>query len=92
MNTRVKFKIKGEVILTVTGKPVKSLGKWFDTSLKDTESITQMVIQGEEWMCKIDRSGPSGMVLPTRRSTKTIVATNDLRRTFGNSGKDGKKD
>ena len=33
-----------------------------------------------------------GMVLPTRRSTKTIVATNDLRRTFDDSGKDGKED
>ena len=60
VNTRMKFKIKGEVIPTVTEKPVKSLGKWFDTSLKDTESITQMVIQGEEWMCKIDRSGLPG--------------------------------
>ena len=88
----MKFKIEGEVIPTVTGKPVKCLGKWFDTSLKDTESITQMVIQGEEWMCKIDRSGPSGMVLPTQRSTKTIVANNDLRRTLDNSGKDGKED
>ena len=56
----MKFKIKGEVIPTVTEKPVKSLGKWFDTSLKDTESITQMVIQGEEWMYKIDRSGLPG--------------------------------
>ena len=60
VNTRMKFKIKGEVIPTVTEKPVKSLWKWFDTSLKDTESITQMVIQGEEWMCKIDRSGLPG--------------------------------
>ena len=35
-------------------------GEMVYTSLKDTESITQMVIQGEEWMRKIDRSGLPG--------------------------------
>ena len=60
---RMKFKPeKSRSLVLKKGKekPVKSLGKWFDTSLKDTESITQMVIQGEEWMCKFDRSGLPG--------------------------------
>lgn len=57
---RFRFKVGDKVIPTVTEKPVKSLGKWFDSSLKDTGSIKMMVAQVDEWMQQVEKSGLPG--------------------------------
>ena len=39
IKSTARFTIAGEFIPTVTEKPVKSLGKWFDSSTKDQAAI-----------------------------------------------------
>jgi hypothetical protein len=56
----IRFKIGGDYIPTVTQKPVKSLGKWFDDTLKDARGIKSMEKQANEWMVTVDRSGLPG--------------------------------
>lgn len=36
------FYIVGESILMVAEKPIKSLGRWYDASLKDTAQVAQI--------------------------------------------------
>lgn len=60
VSDRYKFKIRGEVIPTVSEKPIKSLGKVFDSSLSDKESINAMKDQAKTMMEKVDRSGLPG--------------------------------
>ena len=57
---RFHFRINGELIPTVTGQPVKSLGKWFRSSLSDKESVTEMQQQCDDWMKAVDKSGLPG--------------------------------
>jgi len=56
----VRFKIGGKVIPTVAEQPVKSLGKWFDSTLGDRASVKETVKQAEVWMKGIDKSGLPG--------------------------------
>jgi hypothetical protein len=56
----LRFKINGQTIPTVSEQPVKSLGKWFDDTLKDKDSIQKMVKQTELWMETIEKSGLPG--------------------------------
>ena len=44
-----KFSVDGEEILTVQDQPMKSLGRWYDTSLTDMarkEELNSQVIEG----------------------------------------------
>jgi hypothetical protein len=54
------FKIRGKLNLTVAEQPVKNLGKWFDRSLRDKNSVKKMVKQSDECMETIDKSGLPG--------------------------------
>lgn len=48
------------MIPSVTEKPVKSLGKFFDSSLKDSAAIKQIKCDLTTWLTAIDRSGLPG--------------------------------
>ncbi|TWW74378.1 hypothetical protein D4764_14G0003790 [Takifugu flavidus] len=47
----------GTVIPSITEQPVKSLGKLFDSSLKDTAAIQKSTEELGEWLTKVDKSG-----------------------------------
>ena len=55
-----RFKLSGEFIPTIKQNPVKSLGKRFDDSLKDTVAIQETKENLERWLNKIERSGLPG--------------------------------
>ena len=57
---RFCFKINGELIPTMTEQPVKSLCKWFGSSLSDKESVKEMRQQVEDSMNAVDKSGLPG--------------------------------
>ncbi len=52
--------ISGTVILTITEEPVKSLGKHFDSSLKDSATIQKSNKELGAWLTKIDKSSLPG--------------------------------
>lgn len=60
VSNRFRYEVQGEVIPTITDKPVKSLGKWFNESLKDVTVIKEVVEQLEEWLKIVDKSGLPG--------------------------------
>ncbi|GAA6111895.1 uncharacterized protein LOC122132692 [Tachysurus ichikawai] len=56
-----KFKlVQGEVIPNIQGNQIRCLGKWYDDSLSDKNSISSTGKQVEEWLKKIDKSGLPG--------------------------------
>ena len=54
---KVRFTVAGEKIPTLSEKPIKSLGKTFNSSLKDTAAKQKTNKDLEEWLTKIDKSG-----------------------------------
>ncbi|TWW53841.1 hypothetical protein D4764_0194930 [Takifugu flavidus] len=54
---RFRFSISGTVIPSITEQPVKSLGKLFDSSLKDTAAIQKSTEELGGWLTKVDKSG-----------------------------------
>ena len=54
------FRVEGREIPTLSEKPVKSLGKWFCSSLKDTPAINEACMELDSWMGKLDKSGLPG--------------------------------
>ncbi|XP_061101211.1 uncharacterized protein LOC133130563 [Conger conger] len=57
---KVRFNISGKAIPTITEKPVKSLGKIFDSSLRDTSSIQSTCTELDGWLKTVDKSGLPG--------------------------------
>ena len=57
---KVRFTVAGETIPTLSKKPIKSLGKTFNSSLKDTTTKQKTIKDLEEWLTKIDKSGLPG--------------------------------
>ncbi|TWW71597.1 hypothetical protein D4764_16G0000940 [Takifugu flavidus] len=55
-----RFSISGTVIPSITEQPVKSLGKLFDSSLKDTAAIQKSTEELGGWLTKVDKSGLPG--------------------------------
>ncbi len=55
-----RFTLGGTRIPTVTEKPVKSLGKIFDSSLKDAAALQQTKSDLSSWLTAIDKSGLPG--------------------------------
>lgn len=55
-----KFKVNGQVIPTLTEKPVKCLGKWYRATLNDRQSVVETHNQLVEWMQNIDTTGLPG--------------------------------
>ncbi|KAK7915664.1 hypothetical protein WMY93_011425 [Mugilogobius chulae] len=60
VDSKFQFSIAGTAIPTISEKPVKSLGKVFDSSLKDTESIKVTIASLDTWLKAVDRSGLPG--------------------------------
>lgn len=54
------FSISGTVIPSITEQLVKSLGKFFDSSLKDPVAIQKSTQQLGTWLTKVDKSGLPG--------------------------------
>ena len=57
---RFSFSIAGAQIQQVTDKPVKSLGKWFDSTLSDKVFIKDTVLQLSVWFSEVDKTGLPG--------------------------------
>ena len=57
---RFQFNIEGALIPSVSEKPVKSLGKVFDSSLKDTSAVQSTCQELDSWLRAVDRSGLPG--------------------------------
>ena len=55
-----RFSISGNSIPSLTDKPVKSLGKVFHNSLKDTSNIKEASCNLSTWLTRVDRSGLPG--------------------------------
>ena len=49
------FKVGGQAIPTVSEEPVKSLGRWYDDTLRDTRQSKETAQSSEEGLRKIDR-------------------------------------
>ncbi len=57
---RFHFTLEGSQIPSVTERPVKSLGKIFDSSLKDTAALQQTSSDVTNWLTAVDKSGLPG--------------------------------
>ncbi|XP_063054019.1 uncharacterized protein LOC134448252 [Engraulis encrasicolus] len=57
---KFRFNIAGTPIPSITEKPVKSLGKVFDSSLKDKTSIQTACAELDGWLKSVDKSGLPG--------------------------------
>ena len=55
MNQNINFIVGGQRILTVSEEPVKSLGRWFDESLKDINQAKETSRTLQDGLHKIDR-------------------------------------
>ncbi|XP_053332775.1 uncharacterized protein LOC128506382 [Clarias gariepinus] len=60
VDDKFRFYIKGIAIPTISEKPVKSLGKVFDSSLKDSSSIQSTCAELDGWLKSVDKSGLPG--------------------------------
>jgi len=60
ITSRFKLEVQGEPIPTIVGNPIKCLGKWFDESLTDKKNVSSTVMQAEEWLRRIEKSGLPG--------------------------------
>lgn len=57
---KFRFSLDGTQIPSVTEKPIKSLGKTFDCTLKDAASIKATNRELEAWLTAVDKSGLPG--------------------------------
>ncbi|TWW81809.1 hypothetical protein D4764_01G0016240 [Takifugu flavidus] len=57
---RFRFALGGTPIPTVMEKPVKSLGKVFNSSLRDSDALLQAKADLRSWLTAIDKSGLPG--------------------------------
>ncbi|KAK0148843.1 hypothetical protein N1851_010754 [Merluccius polli] len=57
VTNKFHFTLSGTQIPSITEKPVKSLGKVFDCSLKDTAAIHATNLELEAWLATVDKSG-----------------------------------
>ncbi|XP_067284127.1 uncharacterized protein [Pseudorasbora parva] len=60
VSNKFSFTLGKTQIPSITDKPVKSLGKVFDCSLKDTAAIHATNIELEGWLAAVDKSGLPG--------------------------------
>ncbi|KAJ3614940.1 hypothetical protein NHX12_018509 [Muraenolepis orangiensis] len=57
---KFRFNIADTAIPSISEKPVKSLGKMFDCSLRDTTSIQSTCTELDGWLKSVDKSGLPG--------------------------------
>ena len=62
MSKTTHFKVGGQAIPTVSEEPVKSLGRWYDDTLRDTRQSKETAQSSEEGIRKIDRCPLLGAV------------------------------
>ena len=55
LNQNVNFEIDGQRIPTVSDLPVKSLGRWYNESIKDTNQVKESSKTLQEGLLKTDR-------------------------------------
>ena len=55
LNQNINFEIGGQRIPTVSDLPVKSLGRWYDESMKDTNQVKETSKTLQEGLLKINR-------------------------------------
>ena len=60
VNQNINFTVGGQRIPTVSEEPVKSLGRWFDESLKDINQEKEAFRRFQEGLHKIDRPSLQG--------------------------------
>ena len=60
VTNKYRFRVADMEIPSITEKPVKSLGKVFNSSLSDKDSIKQTTRQFSEWLSTIDKSSLPG--------------------------------
>ena len=60
MADKFRFSIAGTPIPTISEKPIKSLGKFFDSSLRDAASIKNTCEELEGWLKDVDKTGLPG--------------------------------
>ena len=96
---RVRFTIAEEKIPTLNEKPVKSLDKIFNGSLRDTAAIHKSIQNLKEWLKEIDKTGLPGrfkawifqhavlprILWPLLQYEFTITTVGTLERTISNS-------
>ena len=57
---KFRFNITGTAIQTISEEQVKSLGKVFDSSLRDTTSIQSTCTELDGWLKSVDKAGLPG--------------------------------
>ena len=57
---RLRFRVDGELIPSLSEKPIKCLGKTFDDTLKDVNNIKSMCEQLDKWLEVVDKSDLPG--------------------------------
>ncbi len=57
---KFRFFVDGTAIPSITEKPVKSLGKVFDCSLRDNAAIRTTIKELASWLSAVDKSGLPG--------------------------------
>jgi len=60
VSNKFRFTLGTTQVPSITEKPVKSLGKVFDCSLKDTAAICATNLELEGWLAAVDKSGLPG--------------------------------
>ncbi|XP_032371806.1 uncharacterized protein LOC116689383 [Etheostoma spectabile] len=60
LTNRFKLHVQEEVIPSIEENPIKCLGRWYDNSLSDRNSIASTEKQMEEWLRRIEKSGLPG--------------------------------
>ncbi|XP_066299893.1 uncharacterized protein [Branchiostoma lanceolatum] len=60
VTSRFKLEVQGEPIPSIKGNPIKCLGKWYDDTLSDRKNVSSTMMQIEEWLRRIEKSGLPG--------------------------------
>lgn len=72
ISQQFQLKVQGEVIPSIVENPIKCLGKWFDDTLGDKNSIEMTQKQVKDWLKRIVRKVLS-LDIPAWDVTKTYV-------------------
>ena len=60
ISQQFQLKVQGEVIPSIVENPIKCLGKWFDDTLGDKNSIEMTQKQVKDWLKRTEDSGLPG--------------------------------
>ncbi len=79
--TGERFYISNEPIPTVLEKSIKSLGRWFNADIRDTQQLEQLWQDTANGLRQINNKEHPGklLVFPARVATQTSVAVDHVR-------------